>query len=230
MSAYRGNDINVMLASHDKRIREASGILSRLYRLTLLELAVTPYRWNLLLTNYLDKLAEVQELSQDRITNERNNLRKGLNETDMTFSMLTRGLAILNPCKMTFKVELKFDNGVNVISSVDMLSPDQDNLGKLSYLYRQLLCIMGKDVDNLEEEIDNYLSNTLVREEVKGRKRGNDKGNLRRELPGSNITWEVFKKGLRILAPTETVISLVLRWNRSKVTTHYLRIVTPERA
>lgn len=230
MSAQRGSDINLIMASHDKRFKETSGLLSRLWRITLGQLEITPVKWNTLLVTYLDGIINEQVMSQDRITNERNNLRKGLAEPDMTFEMLTRGLTILNPRAMTFEVELLFEDRATVFGSIDMLGPDIDGLGKLTYLYRNLLSVMGKDIANLEKEIDIYLSNTLVREEVKGRQRGNDKGNLRRELPGDNITWEVFKKGLRVLAPKETIIRVKLRWNRSKVTTHYLIIPTPKRA
>lgn len=230
MSANRGNDIYTMLASHDKRIREASGILSRLYRLTLLELAITPYKWNLFLINYLDKLAEEQSLSQDRVTNERNNLRKGLSDPDMTFEMLTRGLQVLNPKEMHFTVTLLYPDDVKLNTTIDMQSVEEGGLGKLTVVYRRLCDMLGKDVNRLEPEIDAYLSNTLVREEVKGRKKGNDKGNLRRELPGDVMTWDVFKKGLRVLAPTETLVCVRLRWTRNRVTDHCLRIVTPKLA
>lgn len=229
MSA-KGNDIYTMLATPDKRIREAHGILSRMYRLILWELQITPYKWNLLLTNYLDKLTRDLDLSQDRVTNERNNLRKGLSDPDMTFEMLTRGLSVLAPRGMTFKVELDYDNEVMVQSSVDMLAPDTGDLGKLSGLYQDLCKIMGKDVNHLDEEIEAYLCNALVREEVKGRKKGNDKGNLRRELPGAAMTWDVFKKGLRVLAPNMTRVSVSLQWTRNRVTTHTLRIATPKKA
>lgn len=230
MSANRGNDIYTMLASPDKRIREAHGILSRMYRLILWELGITPYKWNLLLINYLDKLTVQHSLSQDRVTNERNNLRKGLSDPDMTFEMLTRGLSILDPREMTFKVELHYDDEVKVLSSIDMLSPNEEGLGKLTRVYQNLCGILGKDVNHLETEIDAYLSNGLIREEVKGRKKGNDKGNLRRELPGDAMTWDVFKKGLRVLAPNTTYISVVLKWNRNKSTTHMLHIATPKKA
>lgn len=230
MTPPRQNDINLMLASHDKRIREASGILSRLYRLVLLERNITPYKWNMLLTSYLDRMAEQPGMSQDTITNERNNLRKGLSEPNMTFGMLTRGLAILNPRRMIFEVELAFEGDVTLKSNLDMLSPEKEGLGKLSELYRNILAILGKDVNHLEKEINAYLSNTLVREEVSGRKRGNDKGNLRRELPGENITWEVFKKGLRVLAPISTIVRVKLKWNRNNETVHQLVIITPKRA
>lgn len=230
MSANRGNDIYTMLASPDKRIREAHGILSRMYRLILWELGITPYKWNLLLINYLDKLTVQHSLTQDRVTNERNNLRKGLSDPDMTFEMLTRGLSVLDPREMTFKVELHYDDEVKVLSSIDMLSPNEEGLGKLTRVYQNLCGILGKDVNHLETEIDAYLSNGLIREEVKGRKKGNDKGNLRRELPGDAMTWDVFKKGLRVLAPNTTYISVVLKWNRNKSTTHMLHIATPKKS
>jgi hypothetical protein len=230
MSTQRGSDISILLASHDKRIREASGLLSRLYRLTLLELSITPYKWNLLLTNYLDNLAHTQSLSQDKITNERNNLRKGLSEPDMTFEMLARGLKVLNPKEIHFDVELMFPQNVTLTTTINMISPQNGEQGKLTEMYSNILAMLGKDVNNLEPEIDAYLSNPLIREDIKGRKKGNDKGNLRRELPGMAMTFDVFKKGLRILAPDEVTMTIRLRWNRSRVTKHKLIIVTPKQA
>jgi len=111
-----------------------------------------------------------------------------------------------------------------------MLAPDTGDVGKLSGLYQNLCAIMGKDVNHLEPEIEAYLCNSLVREDTKGRKKGNDKGNLRRELPGMQMTWDVFKKGLRVLAPNMTCISVELKWNRNRTTRHMLRIATPKKA
>src|SRR5690606_2201322 len=144
MSAQRGNDINVILASADKRVRETSGLLSRLWRTVLIELGITPYKFNIFLANYLDKLAEEQSMSQDRIANERNNSRRGLADPDMTFEMFTRGLALFNPREMHFEVDLLFVDGRKLTSKIDMLGPHKDGLGKLTYLYRNILSIMGK--------------------------------------------------------------------------------------
>lgn len=229
MSAHRGNDINLILASADKRVRETSGLLSRLWRNMLIELGITGYKFNIFLANYLDKLSEGQSMSQDRITNERNNLRKGLADPDMTFDMFVRGLQLYAPREAHFEVELIFDNEERILSKINVGDECEGGLGKLSYLYRDLLTQLGKDVNSLEKEIDQYLSNPLLRENTGGRQRGNDKGNLRRELPGENITWEVFRKGLRILDQQETILRVYMRWNRSRVTQHILRIPTPKK-
>lgn len=226
-------DINSMLSAPDKRIREASGLLSRLYRVALMELSITPYRWNFLLGCYLDKISKEREVTHAEITNERNNLRKGLNEPDMTFPMFVRGAEVLAPVSARFGVILEFDDGKVVKSDVPMLEelPEEfKHLGKLSYLFRNICLALGKDVNNLNPEIDAYLSNELVRQTTQGRKRGNDKGNLRRELPGDNITWEVLKKGLRILAPVKTTIHVDFVWTRRRKTTHRLEIRTPKMA
>lgn len=226
--------IALMLSAADKKIREAQGLLSRLYRLTLYDLNITPYKWTFLLNLYLDRLSQTREMTHDMVQNERNNLKKGLSDTDMTFDMFTRGIDFLDAKEARFGVILEFEPdsvAPRVEVSVNLFECDYGepagNLGTLSWMYRQLLAPLGKDVTNLNAEIDAYLSNPLVRAELKGRKRGNDKGNLRRELPGEDMTWEVFKKGLRVLAPIKTEIYLELTHTRRRKTRHFLVINTP---
>lgn len=226
----RQADINGMLSAPDKRVKEASGLLSRLYRLALFELNITPFRWNFLLSCYLDRLAKEREMTHAMVTNERNNLRKQLNEDDMTWPMFTRGIALLDPKQCVFGVTLEFENEVTVSSQCNALDETvlaEQGIGHLTRMFADLTKALGKDVNNLTTEIDAYLSNELVRQNTQGRKRGNDKGNLRRELPGDNITWEVFKKGLRVLAPIKTTIYLDFVWTKRRKTHHPLVIRTP---
>ena len=225
-------DIQGLLSAPDKRIREATGLLSRLYRLTLLELSLTPYRWGFLLDKRLDRFATETEATHDMISNERSNLRKGLNEPDMTYPMFCRGVDILDAKEAIFYVKLRWtdEDGVCLWATKEIViggKRDQPELGDLTYLFRGLLGPLGKDVDNLGPDIDKYLSNPLVRSEIKGKKRGNDKGNLRRELKVDDITWHVFRKGLLVLGPDITELGIKLRWNARKVTTHKLEIRAP---
>lgn len=225
-------DIQGMLSAHDKRVREATGLLSRLYRLALMELSITPYRWNFLLDKRLERFAKENEVTHDMISNERSNLRKGLNEPDMTYPMFCRGIDFLDAVETHFYVTLTWENAEGVLQTVHKSVPigggrEKEDQGDLTYLYREVLAELGKDVDNLNPDIDRYLSNPLMRSEIKGKKRGNDKGNLRRELKVNDITFDVFKKGLRILFPSTTEIGVKFRWNSRKFTTHKLIIQTP---
>lgn len=225
-------DIQGLLSAPDKRIREATGLLSRLYRLTLLELSLTPYKWGFLLDKRLDRFANETEATHDMISNERSNLRKGLNEPDMTYPMFCRGIDILDAISATFYVKMQWfgEEGVPTIVQKEFViggKRDKPELGDLTYLFRAILESLGKDVENLGPDIDKYLSNPLVRSEIKGKKRGNDKGNLRRELKVDDITWHVFRKGLLVLQPDITEIGIKLRWNARKVTTHRLEIRAP---
>lgn len=247
----RSTDANSVLAAHDKRIREASGLLSRLYRKVLAEIGMNVYKWGFLLTQYLEDLAKNQEMTFEMISNERNNLRKGVFSLDMTFDMFVRAISILAPREAVFGVILEYgqfeedharlgrttDKGhieynaraTTVTASVDLMTPiGSDGKGKLSTLLANICTLLGKDVNNLNAEIDRYLSNPLLRAEVKGRKRGTEKGNLRRELPKDNITWDVFKKALRVLMPDNTTLFITLVWTRRSKSTIKLVIPTPK--
>lgn len=220
-------DINAVLMSPDKRVQEASDILSRMYRTILRNNVLGWQKWNTLLTHHLDRSYGGVPVSIDKITNDRGNLRKALGALSMTWPTFCKGMDILNPQKATFKIILETHQG-EVSEEIDILKPTEEGeVGALAILFRSLCEQTGRDYTNLSTEIDAYLNNPRYRVKTHGRQRGNDKGNLKRELVRDDITFDVLKKGLRALDPVVTHFIVTMTWTPTRVTTHPLRINTP---
>lgn len=220
-------DITAVLVSPDKRVREAGDVLSRMYRTILSNRAVGWQKWNTLLTHYLDRSYGNIPVSIDKITNDRGNLRKALGSSYMTWPTFCKGIEIFNPQKALFEVSLDM-GGVLVKHEVDILFKDEEGSpGKLTQIFRTLCAKAGKDFRNLSQEIDAYLNNPKFRVKTQGRQRGNDKGNLKREVVRDEITWDVLLKGLRSLNPAVTHFKVTLEWSPGQTTEHALRINTP---
>lgn len=220
-------DITSVLVSPDKRVREASDVLSRMYRTILANRALGWQKWNTLLTHHLERSYGGVMMSIDKITNDRGNLRKALGAPAMTWPTFVKGIDIFNPEEAHFKIVLDYDD-VSIGHEVNILEEGPEGApGKLSQIFRSLCEQSGKDYRNLSSEIDAYLNNPRYRVKTHGRQRGNDKGNLKREVVRDDITFDVLKKGLKALNPNVTHFIVTLKWAPGRVSVHPLRINTP---
>lgn len=221
-------DINLVLLSPDKRIREAGDVLSRMYRTILRDNVVSWQKWSTLLTLHLDRSYEGRTVSMDKITNDRNNLRKGLGSPWMSFETFLKGIDILNPEEASFEVRLDMGGGTEVAVKCDLKEvKPQDSSAELAKMFDKLCSQLDKDPNDLGDEIEAYINDPSVRVMASGRQKGNDKGNLKRELSRKTMTFEVFKKGLRVLRPQVTHFETSLKWTAKRSTVHRLRINSP---
>lgn len=222
-------DINLVLLSPDKKIREASDVLSRMYRLILRDCVVSWQKWSTLLTLHLDRTYKGRLVSMDKITNDRNNLRKGLGAPWMSFETFVKGIDVLNPETAELNIWLEMGDGkaIGHVCDLKTITPENSNR-ELAKVFHGLCEALGKDPTNLSEDIDRYVNDPKRRAVFSGRQKGNDKGNLKRELSRDSMTFEVFKKGLRILNPVVTHFEITLKWTEDRVTRHHLKINSPK--
>ena len=93
-----------MLLDQNKMVYSATGILSKLFRLLLKDLNITPSHWNKLLNAYLDNPKnQVPPDSKSRST-ARGNLRKELKKPDMTVWNFIKAIRFLNPLSFTLTI------------------------------------------------------------------------------------------------------------------------------
>ena len=221
-------DINLVLLSPDKRIREASDVLSRMYRTVLRDNVVSWQKWSTLLTLHLDRQYQGKVVSMDKITNDRNNLRKGLGSPWMSFETFIKGIDILMPEEAELEIKLDMGGGkfISVVSNIKEVTPISSSK-ELGRMFKSLCEQLGKRTSHLGDDIEDYITDTSLRLNTSGRQKGNDKGNLKRELSRDNMTFEVFKKGLRILKPQVTHFEVRIKWTAKRETVHQLRINSP---
>lgn len=103
--------VDALLNSKDKGVCEAKGILSRIFRQVLVELAVTPTLWNQLMNKYLDDARNrVPRTSKGR-SSTRGNLSKELRKVDMTWGNFEKAVRFLNPISAEFSITMKWRGG-----------------------------------------------------------------------------------------------------------------------
>lgn len=113
-------EVNNLLQTDDKGVSEATGILSRLFRQILLDVGITPMRWQKLMRRYLtDPHNGVPNRGRDRSTH-RGNLNRELRKSNMTWNNFKRGLMFLAPVKIRFEVHLTWENRKTTVHGIDL--------------------------------------------------------------------------------------------------------------
>lgn len=106
-----GYDDQDMLNSDDKRVAEARGVLSKLWRQLLMVLDIDGWKWDRLMRIYLtDPRNGIQNNSRDR-SSARGNLNKELKRDDMTWRVFLKALNFLDPIRVVFTVRITFKDG-----------------------------------------------------------------------------------------------------------------------
>lgn len=106
-----GKTVEDLLESQDKGCSEAQGILSRLFRLMLLDFNVNVFKWNRLMNNYLNDPRNRVPRTPKARSSTRGNLSKELRKPKMTWSNFEKGIKFLNPLKAEFTVKLTWRTG-----------------------------------------------------------------------------------------------------------------------
>lgn len=106
-----GSSLYDMLTSPTKDINNATGILSQLWRMMLVDLNIGPRHWNILMERYLhNPYNGVRDNAQDR-TYTRGNLTKELNQRDMSWNVFMKGLRFLGAHQVDLVIDLKRNQG-----------------------------------------------------------------------------------------------------------------------
>lgn len=125
-----GTPLHDMLMSPNKEINVATGILSQLWRMMLVDLNIGPRHWNILMERYLhNPFNGVRDNAQDR-TYTRGNLTKELNQRDMSWNVFMKGLRFLGAHQVQLSLNLKRKAGDtdHLITLELMPEPGEDYL------------------------------------------------------------------------------------------------------
>ncbi len=115
-----GYDDQDMLNTDDKRVGEARGHLSKIFRQFLVALDIDGWKWDRFMRIYLTNPRNgIPNNSRDR-SSARGNLNKELKRDDMTWRVFMKAMEFLDPVKVTFTVTATFKNGrtLNVSSKI----------------------------------------------------------------------------------------------------------------
>ena len=130
MKSPGGEELKNILSDEDKKVGEARGVLSRIFRKVLGDLNVTPAKWNSLMNAYLtNPRNRVPRNSRGR-SSVRGNLNKELRKEDMTWSNFEKGIRFLNPVRASFVIKLEWRSGRTTVHEVQILGDPKQPSGE----------------------------------------------------------------------------------------------------
>ena len=128
MSEDRKTDI---LERASKGKDDAENVPAQLFRQMLYDLNINSFRWGHLLRRFVSDPRNNVPQTRTDMNHFRGNLNKELKKPRITFPTLVRGIRLLNPIAVTFKVELEWrDKSITVHSVRQQLNrmplPDEE--------------------------------------------------------------------------------------------------------
>lgn len=112
----------------------------------------------------------------------------------------------------------------------DMLSSPTKKVDEasnvLARLWRQILCHSNIGVDKWNAAMQRYLDDPRNGIPRAGKQRSSERGNLNKALCKPSITWGVFIKGIRFLAPKRVEFTVKITWFEGKTTQHSIKTDT----
>lgn len=112
-------DLNKLLHAPDKKFKEASNLLSRLFRQILMDLDVTPSRWHYWVTRYFHSpLSKTAKNARD-IGQDRNNFNRALAKDRITWNNFFKALQITGPEWIRVDITMGWKDGTKTTHSVE---------------------------------------------------------------------------------------------------------------
>lgn len=137
-------EITEILTSPDKKVGDAKDALSKLFRIIMADTNLTGYRWDALMTRYLDDpYNHVPKNAKDRSV-ERGNLNKHLKRPTMTWKVFMKALRFLAPIKIRFEVHLTWANKRTTIHHLDIKTRSGHTVEDIAD-YDRLVNVLPKD-------------------------------------------------------------------------------------
>ena len=102
-------ELKRILNDHTKAVNESKGLLTYLFRHILFDLMIDEKKWNRLMKAYLDNPQNRISKRGNKRSSARGNLNKQLVKRNMTIKNFERGLRLLNPKRVIFKLNLVFN-------------------------------------------------------------------------------------------------------------------------
>lgn len=111
-----------------KGVKNAKGVLAKLFRQALVDLNITTPLWNVKMNRYLnDPRNRIPSHSKDR-SSARGNLNKELRRETMTWKVFRKALMFLGPVRATFIVRLEWPNRQTTEHVAHLIGPDHETI------------------------------------------------------------------------------------------------------
>lgn len=131
---HHNEKIRKMITSSTKKMEEATGTLSRLFRKILFDINIDLMRWDAAMKKYLaDPRNRIQQNSKD-ISSARGNLAKALVKPDMTWKVFVKALKFLDPLCVSLEVKIVWRNGRKTLHPITVFKdPEYNEIAEPGY-------------------------------------------------------------------------------------------------
>lgn len=206
MLEARKSPITSILTDDPKVILRATGILSRIWRLTLVDLNMNYVKWRNNVDDYIDRC--VKEYPNVDLSNTKGNLGKALARDEVTWDVFCKGTSLLKLKKPTLVLTLTLGDVTNEFSLPVPFTCSEDRGKLLAALWKKIFAAFPEQKEKWEELVMDY--------SIKQKKLGMNladslKSNLTNALKTDSITWVVFTKGIEVLVFDKVVIKLTFK-------------------
>ncbi len=208
-------------AGEPEKDYEQVNLLSLLFRQTRADLFISSRLWSSLMSTYLkDPRSQVKQTSKAR-SSEQSNVKRGLAHPGMTVKNFTKGLRVIRPLQIKFKLLLELRDGVTIKATVnydqDKLfsvfnnkeAPDNHNF--LRELWDNVYTVLGFTEASWKTAVTKYLDNPINGYDGRRNIKSSERSNLRRGLACPNMTIENFTKAIRVLDPSKITLEMHLQ-------------------
>lgn len=121
-SSRKNGNPEEVLSTIDKRVHDSKDVLTRLWRVILIDIRMSPMPFY----NLLDKFLEKVNMSAREKMTERGNLKKLLFKDNMTMNTFLKALVVISVKSIKITIDLEMENGKKTSHSVSA-----DNLASL---------------------------------------------------------------------------------------------------
>lgn len=217
-------------AGEPEKDYEQVNLLSLLFRRTQRDLFLSSRLWSSLMSAYLkDPRSQIKQTSKAR-SSEQSNVKRGLAHPGMTVKNFTKGLRVIRPLQINFRLILELRDEVTVRSTVhydqDKLfsvfnnkeAPDNHNF--LRDLWDNVYNVLGFSEATWKISVTKYLDNPINGYDGRRNIKSSERSNLRRGLACPNMTIENFTKAIRVLDPNKITLEMDLQLDSGKWSSH----------
>lgn len=219
------DSVKELLSDPNKGLYRAQGALCYLFRHVLLWRNVTQFRWNRLQTLYFEKPHNAKNA-------DRGNLNKALIQDDLTWGSFKKAVDFLNPISAMLTVKLHWRSGstssytividpaedesdpeLNSFDDSEIFDKKKRTASTLARLFRQIVREENFTLERWNACFEEYVRDPINGIEQTPTALKNACASLQRDVTAPRMSWNIFRRGLLVLAPVKEEYILHMRWS-----------------
>jgi hypothetical protein len=208
----------------------SDSILAKMFRTIRDDLGLDADRLLYFVMRYVIK---DKSLSQKETSSVIGNIKKELQRTYMSWKVFTKGLVILNVKELDLTLTLfrpGHEHSVHSITidlrknKIQLKDSDEDDEAEsLSDLYKKILNNLNIQIVAFNNLVNDYIVDANIPVNLK--EVSCVRGNIKKELLKSTMTWKVFIKGLKFVHVKKLKLKVDLHHTLNKTTSHEINVV-----